>query len=269
MTQGEVRTPGGPLAYEIDGVGPAVTFLHPGLWDRRTWDREFVRLGGAGFRVLRYDARGYGRSSFPDAEFSRAGDLLSVLDALEIERTALVGCSIGASTAVEFVLDHPDRVSAAVLAAAGLPGFEWSDEVWEPIFAPIEAAIERKDLVEATDLALSIWAPLGTQDAAGRVIRAIALDNTRNFELDASGLEIASDPPAITRLHEIDVPVLVVLGDADVAEVTQIGELLSSQIPGAELVRIEGADHVVNLRQPEAFELAVLPFLKATSRRAP
>jgi len=265
VTEGEVRTPGGQLFYEIDGEGPTVTLLHPGLWDRRTWDREFVRFADEGFRVLRYDARGYGRSSFPTSEFSHAADLGSVLDALEIAGTALVGCSMGGGTAVEFTLADPDRVWAMVLVAAGLSGFEWSDEVWEPIFAPIDAAVAEGDLVRATDLALEIWAPLGTQDPAGREIRAIALDNTRNFELDESGLELSPDPPSLTRLHEIDAPTLVVLGSDDVNEVTQLGELLESQIPGAESARIEGADHVVNLRQPEAFERAVLPFLFAAT----
>lgn len=266
MSTGEVLTPGGPLAYEIDGDGPTVTFLHPGLWDRRTWDREFSRFAEAGFRVLRYDARGFGASSFPDAEFSHAEDLASVLDALRIERTALVGCSMGGSTAVEFVLAQPDRAWAMVLAAAGLPGFEWSDEVWEPIFEPIYAAAAQGDLVRATDLALRIWAPLGTEDEAGARIRAIALDNARNFALDESGLERGADPPSLMRLHEIDVPALIVLGAADVNEITQLGELMASQIAGAELVRIEGADHVVNVRRPEPFEQAALPFLQ---RNAP
>jgi 3-oxoadipate enol-lactonase len=265
VIQGEVLTPAGPLAYEVDGDGPAVTFLHPGLWDRRTWDREFGRFADEGFRVLRYDARGFGRSSFPEAPFSNADDLLAVLDALEVERTALVGCSMGSSTAVEFVLRRPDRVWAAVLSAPGLAGFEWSEEIWEPVFAPIEAAVQRGELTVATDLALEVWAPLGTDDAAGKVIRAIALDNVRNFELDETGLEIVPDPPAITRLHEIDVPTLVVLGDADVAEILQIGDLLGAQIPGAEVVRIEGADHVINLRRPDDFERAVLPFLRASA----
>jgi 3-oxoadipate enol-lactonase len=262
VSGGQVQTPGGALVYEMQGDGPTVTFLHPGLWDMRTWDREFARFAEAGFRVLRYDARGFGGSSFPDAEFSHAEDLASVLDALHIERTALVGCSMGGSTAVEFVLADPDRVWALALAAAGLSGFEWSDEIWEPIFEPIDAAVAKGDLVRATDLALAIWAPLGTGEGAGTVIRTIALDNARNFELDESGLERSADPPALTRLHEIDVPTLILLGAADVNEITQLGELMESQIPGAQLVRIEGADHVVNLRQPEAFERAVLPFLQ-------
>lgn len=261
MTEGFIDTTGGRLHYEDVGEGPAVTFIHPGLWDMRTWDREFARWPAEGLRLIRYDVRGYGRSDFPTTPFSNADDLLAVLDALEVQRTALVGCSMGGNIEVTFALEHLERVWSLVTVAAGLSGFEWSDEKWEPIWEPIDAAIEAGDLERATDLCLEIWAPLGTEDEAGATIRRIALENTQNFALDESGLELAAEPPPITRLEQIDVPTLVVTGDADVAEMTVIGEILASRIPGAVPAVIEGADHVVNVRQPEAFEAVVLPFL--------
>jgi pimeloyl-ACP methyl ester carboxylesterase len=147
--------------------------------------------------------------------------------------------------------------------AAGLPGLEWSDETWAPVWEPIEAAVEAGDLDRATDLSLEIWAPLGTDDPAGATIRRIARENGQNFAVDESGLERTVDPPAITRLEEIDVPTLVVTGASDIQEMTEVGEILASRISGAIPAVIEDADHVINLRQPEAFEAAVLPFLRA------
>jgi pimeloyl-ACP methyl ester carboxylesterase len=261
MTEGFLDTEGGRLHYEDVGEGPAVTLIHPGLWDMRTWDREFARWPSEGLRVIRYDVRGYGRSDFPQSPFSNPADLWALLDALKVERTALVGCSMGGNIAVTFAVEHPERVWALVTVAAGLSGFEWSDEKWEPVWEPIDAAIEAGDLERATDLSLKTWAPLGVDDEAGATIRRIAMDNTQNFALDESGLELSSDPPPITRLEQIDVPTLVVTGDADVQEMTVIGEILASRIPGAVPAVIEGADHVVNVRRPEAFEAVVLPFL--------
>jgi 3-oxoadipate enol-lactonase len=262
VTQGSLETSDGRLYYEDAGEGPAVTLIHPGLWDMRTWDREFARWPSEGLRLIRYDVRGYGRSDFPTAPFSNSDDLLALLDALSVERTALVGCSMGGNIAVTFAVEHPERVWALVPVAAGLSGYEWSDEKWEPVWEPIEAAIEAGDLERATDLSLQIWAPLGTQDEAGATIRRIALDNTQNFALDESGLELSTEPPPLTRLEQIDVPTLVVTGAADVQEMTLIGEILAAGIPGAVPAVIEGADHVVNVRQPEAFEALVLPFLR-------
>ena len=261
MTEGFCETADGRLHYEEAGEGPAVALIHPGLWDMRTWDREFARWPSQGLHMIRYDVRGYGGSDFPHAPFSNTADLLRLLDVLEVERTALVGCSMGGNIAVTFALEHPERVWALVTVASGLSGYEWSDEKWGPVWEPIGAALEAGDLERATDLSLEIWAPLGACDEAGAAIRRIALENTQNFALDESGLELSAEPPPLTRLEEIDVPTLVVTGDADVQEMTLIGEILASRIPGAVPAVIEGADHVVNMRRPEAFEASVLPFL--------
>ncbi|MDQ3211003.1 MAG: alpha/beta fold hydrolase, partial [Actinomycetota bacterium] len=85
----------GRLHYEIAGAGPFVTLLHPGLWDMRTWDDQFEPWLER-FRVLRYDQRGYGQSSRPtESPYSHVRDLVALLDHLHIDRTALVGCSMG------------------------------------------------------------------------------------------------------------------------------------------------------------------------------
>ena len=264
MTEGRVGFEGGELAYEVAGEGPTVTFLHPGLWDMRTWDREFVRFADAGYRVLRFDQRGYGRSSrLTGAPYSNVRDLLAVLDATGTESTALVGCSMGGALAIDATLTAPDRVWALVPIAAGLSGVEDLEEEiewWESVSAPVEAAIEAGDLERAEDLRLEIWAPLGTEDPAGARIREIAFDNIHELTMDESAAE-ELDPPAALRLSEIDVPTLVVAADHDPPVGRRISDLIARGVLDARLVTIEGADHVVNLRQPEAFEAVVLPFL--------
>ncbi|MGZ8623307.1 MAG: alpha/beta fold hydrolase [Actinomycetota bacterium] len=264
MTEGKVDFEGGELAYEFAGEGPTVTFLHPGLWDMRTWDREFARFADAGYRVVRFDQRGYGRSSrLTGAPYSNVRDLLAVLDATGTETTALVGCSMGGALAIDVTLTAPERVWALVPVAAGLAGVEDLEEEiewWESVFAPIEAAMEAGDLERAQDLRLGIWAPLGTDDPAGARIRQIAFDNIHELTMDESGAE-ELDPPAALRLGEIDVPTLVVAADHDPPGMRRITDMIARGVLDARLVTIEGADHVVNLRQPEAFEAAVLPFL--------
>jgi pimeloyl-ACP methyl ester carboxylesterase len=265
MTEGTVEFEGGHLAYEAAGDGPTVTFLHPGLWDMRTWDREFARFADEGYRVVRYDQRGYGRSSrLTGAPYSSVRDLLAVLDATGTETTALVGCSMGGGLAIDATLVAPDRVWALVPVAAGLSGVEPLDEEiewWESVSGPIEAAVEAGDLERAQDLRLELlWAPLGTDDPAGARIREIAFDNIHELTMDESGAE-ELDPPAALRLGEIDVPTLVVAAEHDPAMGRRESDLIARGVLDARLITIEGADHVVNLRQPEAFEAAVLPFL--------
>jgi pimeloyl-ACP methyl ester carboxylesterase len=255
---------GGHLAFEDVGNGPAVVFLHPGLWDMRTWDPQIVPFADAGYRVIRYDLRGYGLSSRTTAEpYSHVADLSSLLDTLDVEQAAFIGCSMGGAVAIDTVLTAPARAWALVTVAAGLGGFEPNpeeEEWWEDAGAGIEEAVEAGELVRAQDLRLAIWAPLGTEDAAGATIRRIAFDNIHELTMDESG-EIELDPPAAHRLHEIDAPTLVLKAEHDPPDMRRISDLIAAGVPGARARMIEGADHVVNLRQPEAFDDVVLPFL--------
>jgi 3-oxoadipate enol-lactonase len=256
---------GAKLHFEIAGQGPVVTLIHPGLWDMRTWDREFGMLGESGYRVLRYDVRGYGKSSRPEpgATYSHVRDLAALLEANEVLSTALIGCSMGGGIELDYALVHPEQVWGLVPVATGLGGFdatEEEEEWWAQRDAPIEAAIEAGDLELAQDLRLEIWAPLGTSDERGARIRQIAFDNLHEILMDESGEE-RLDPPAAHRLEEIDVPTLILEAEHDPPDMHRIADLLVREIMGARKVVVEGADHVVNMRQPERFEELVLPFL--------
>ncbi len=271
MTEGFVElADGARLWYEVAGEGPVVTFIHPGLWDSRTWDREFASFAEAGFRTMRYDVRGYGRSSHDTAHpYAHHRDLSAVLEAADIERTALVGCSMGGGIAIDTALEYPDRVWALVVVASEAEGIEALPEEeawWAKATAGIDEAVGAGDLVRAQDLRLGIWAPLGTRDGAGARLREIALDNLHELTMDEAGLQ-GLDPPAFARLHEITVPTLVVLGAEDVPYIDRMGRLTASAIAGAEVVSIEAADHVVNVRRPEAFGAALLPFLRTSAAR--
>ncbi len=264
LQAGAVDVPGGSLYFEVGGDGPVVTLIHPGLWDSRTWDPQVPVLLDAAFRVVRYDVRGYGRSSRLTGEpYSHVRDLAALLDHLDVPLTTLVGCSMGGGIALDFTLEHPDRVGALVAVASGLGGFEpleQEEDWWEAINAPIDAAIDAGDLERAEELRMGIWAPLGTDDDAGRLIRQIAFDNIHELTMDESGEE-ELDPPAAKRLGEIDVPTLVMIAEHDPPHMVRAGELIAHGILGAQKLVVEGADHVVNLRRPVEFDAALLAFL--------
>lgn len=254
---------GGHLAYDVVGEGPDVVLIHPGLWDRRTWDPQMTPIADAGFRAIRYDVRGYGGSSRLDGRpYSHVRDLVALLDALDVRSCAVVGCSMGGGIAIDLTLERPDRVWALVAVAAALGGVEsLDDEVtwWDEREGPIDDALEAGDLERAQELRLEIWASLGTKDPAGERIREIAFDNLHELTMDESAAE-GLDPPAAARLHEIDVPTLVIEATDDPPEMRRIAHLIARGIMGARPVTIR-ADHVVNLRNPEAFDEAVIPFL--------
>ncbi|MFL5768054.1 MAG: alpha/beta fold hydrolase [Actinomycetota bacterium] len=263
MTEGRAPVDGGTLHYEVAGDGPGVVLVHPGLWDSRTWDVTFPVFAER-HRVLRYDMRGYGRSDRPTGAFSHVEDLRAVMETAGIERAAIVGNSIGGAVAIEFVLEHPEMATALVAIAPGLDGFIATfgepEFDWDTAEGPIEAAVEAGDLDRALDLEMELWAPLGTADPAGARIRQIALENVHELQIDWS-LSRRLDPRPATRLGEISVPTLGLIGSDDVPGSMEFVDAIVSQVSGATKVVIEGADHVLNMRQPEEFDRVVLGFI--------
>src|SRR6266545_7537422 len=116
--------PGGQLYVEEDGSGPPILLLHAGIANLRAWDAMVPGLTAAGFRAIRYDARGFGRSTTEDVSFSNRADAIAVLDALGVSRAALVGNSRGGQIAIDSALEFPDRVAALVTIGSGPGGFD-------------------------------------------------------------------------------------------------------------------------------------------------
>lgn len=241
------------LHHEVTGSGPPVVLLHAGFVDSRMWAPNVPALAER-FTVVTYDLRGYGRSPGFDGPYSPVDDLRALLDHLGFERAALVGLSRGGRIAIDFTLEHPERVTALVAAASALSGHPLDVEVGDEVERRWERAEAEGDLATLAGIDLDIWAPLG--DEAG--LRQMALDNAHVNLADEQVIEI--DPPAAVRLHEFGVPTLVVTGDEDVPAITAVGDRLEREIPGARRVVLPG-DHFPNIRSVHAFNRLVAGFL--------
>jgi 3-oxoadipate enol-lactonase len=258
---GLVRAPtGGHLWVEARGDGHPVLLLHSGLVDGRMWDAQMDSLEDAGHRPIRFDFRGFGRSDRPEAPYSHIADAVAVLDVLQVERAAVVGCSLGGALDLVLTLAHPERVSALVLAGSGVPGYpDWSPRM-RSIWDEVDQAAKEGDLDRAHALDLSPWV-LDLGEPSDDLIRRIAWDNRHVLLLDED-LEVTPDEPVIERLGDITHPTLVTVGDRDIPEMLAIAALLADRIPDARgPVMIEGADHLVPTRRPEEFDRAMLEFL--------
>ena len=114
---------GAHIFYETAGVGYPLVLVHAGIADSRMWDSQFNVLAEQ-YHVIRYDMRGYGKTAMVAGEYAHRDDLHGLLNALNIERAILVACSMGGRTAIDFTLEHPERVRALVLVGADLSGYE-------------------------------------------------------------------------------------------------------------------------------------------------
>jgi 3-oxoadipate enol-lactonase len=251
---------GGHVWIEARGEGHPVLVLHSGLVDSRMWDAQVASLEAAGYRPIRFDLRGFGRSDRPDAEYSHVEDAVAVLDALEVDRAAVVGCSLGGALALFLTLAHPERVSALGLAGSGIPGYpDWSPRM-RSIWDEVDRAVKDGDLERAHELDLSPWV-LDLGEPSDDLIRSIAWDNRHVLLLDED-LEIRPEDNVMDRLGDIAQPTLVTVGDSDIPEMLVIAHLLADRIPNAQgPVVMEGADHLVPTRRPEEFDRSMLAFL--------
>jgi 3-oxoadipate enol-lactonase len=255
---------GGRLAYDTAGRGPPIVFLHAAIVDRRVWDREFARRASA-HAVVRYDRRGLGQSPPATAAYSEVADLHALVEALRLPSALLVGNSMGGGLALDYALEHPDRVRGLLLVAPGLSG--WTpkmDAEYQPIFdADIERSAGmgkawsegRKD--DALELLREYWAPAvegADRTAVERMFRA----NLEEIFTDRSARHAQSiDPPAAGRLHEVRVPTTVLFGSRDEPTCGVIARRIAHGVPKAKFEEVAGGDHLLHLSRPGPFDAAL------------
>ncbi|MEV7192866.1 alpha/beta fold hydrolase [Streptomyces sp. NPDC093510] len=229
------------------GEGLPLVLVHPGVGDSRIWDGILPRLTER-HRVIRYDARGYGRSPAPTTSYSLVEDLIAVLDHYGIARAALAGSSMGGATAISLALRDPARVASLALVVPGVTGAD--DEL-----VPAEFMAEMGRLAEAHDLDGIVALLRRTSGAAGTGkddpeveahIRAVIPAWFANHPHNVP------DPPAYDRLGELDVPCVLALGELDQPAVVRVNETMARRIPGCRLVRLAHSDHFPTVREPDA-----------------
>lgn len=249
------------LFFEEAGAGPAVVLLHGFTLDTRMWDDQVAALAER-HRVIRYDMRGFGRSAVPAGEsYSHATDLRALLDSLHVERATLVGLSKGGGVALDFALTHPSRVQGVALIDTILGGFDWSaagrardDAVWVAARAGGIAA------AKASWLAHPLFAPAMRQPVVAARLTQI-IDDYSGWHFVNDNPEESISPPAAMRLGELTMPLLVLVGDQDLPDFTEIAALIGQQVPLAHTHVLPGIGHMANMEAPAVVTQALLDFL--------
>lgn len=265
---GYVPVQNGELYYEETGNGHPLVLIHAGVADHTMWDAQ-VPVFAERFRVIRYDTRGYGRSRTQDTEYAERQDLLDLLDYLRVPAAHIIGISRGGGIAIDFTLEHPARVTALVVVASGPSGMDWPEDFDDPVGmaaeAAIQAAAEAGDWERAAALESAFWTdgpgqPEGRAPAEVRErVRGWCLDQyTRK---DGKTTQKRLEPPAASRLQEIRVPTLVLVGDVDEKATRIMADAAASGIPGAQRVTFRNAAHMIPLEAPEEFNRIVMSFL--------
>jgi 3-oxoadipate enol-lactonase len=250
------------LYYEVDGAGPPVLLLHAGVAHLRMWDEQ-VAAWRDRFQLIRYDQRGYGRTTTDDVAYSNRDDIRRLLDHLGIDGASVIGLSRGGQIATDFTIEQPDRVNALVAVAAGLGGHQMPDDgiEWEEI-DKLETAKQWPELVERET---QIWTDgIGqpTTRVDPDVRRRMVEWNLENYRAEQPASQAQPlIPAAADRLREIQVPTLVAWGTLDTAGVISACQRIAAEVPGARSHVFEGVAHMVNLERPAEFNRLVGDFL--------
>lgn len=267
-----IEVNGVDLAYDVAGTGPPVVFSHAGIADRRMWEQQFLDLA-ADHRVIRYDWRGYGRSGDAEGRFSHDRDLAALLDALDIEQAALVGCSMGGAYALDIALAAPERVSALVLICSGLSGHQWPAAMTAHVREHVRSAVpadrvaaygehrgvpvQEADVqaMAAAQARFLVAGPTRDPSAVDAQVWQTAItmleDVVRRSWSGPASIEVESDPPAIGRLADVRVPTLVVNGLADAPWIQDVATVLAAGIPEARRVDLPDTGHLPPLERPD------------------
>jgi pimeloyl-ACP methyl ester carboxylesterase len=257
------------LHVDAEGAGPAIALLHGFGGSARNFGPQARALRGR-WRVLRWDARGHARSEAPADPSAYAPeafveDVTRVLDAAGVRDAVVGGLSMGAGVALRFALAHPERTRALVLAAFP-PGAERAGT-----FAAV--AREFADALESEGVdaagARFVWgAGSGLDPKAAALVRKGFLEHTAHgLAATLRGLLARQPSPRTLEpvLARLGVPTLVIVGADDELSL-EPSRTVAAAIPGARLVIVPGAGHVVNLQAPAPFNAALTAFLDALPR---
>jgi pimeloyl-ACP methyl ester carboxylesterase len=264
------------LAYADVGTGDPVILLHEFAGSMSAWDEQ-VEVFADEHRVITFNARGYPPSAVPtrpdDYSLDLAvKDLHDLMNRLSIDRAALVGLSMGGSTALMFTICHPERVKCLVLAATG----SGSDD--KPAFISSFGAeadfLEREGSARFADRYLrgptrlqllrkrpAAWSQLRVQlgtipsTTLSNTIRGVMLARPSVYELEA-------------QLRNLTLPTLILIGDED-GPVLRPAGFLHACLSSSQLVVFRKTGHTLNLEEPAKFNDVVRNFLRNCCKYSP
>lgn len=256
---------GARIAYEVSGPAgaPALLFINSIGTTRALWDRQVARLHGA-WRVIRYDARGHGRSSTPAGDYTLeqlGHDAVAVLDAAGASTAHVCGISLGGLTALWLGVHRAARVDSLILAntAARIGSLEsWAERI---------ALVRGPGMQAVADRAMGTWFT--------PAFHAREPETVAGFRAMVAGCPPTGYLGCCAALRDADLrddvarlrgPVLAIAGTRDVATPPAGVEFICGRVPGSTLVTFDVA-HLSNVEYAEGFTSAVTSFLPAEPSR--
>lgn len=266
---GYIEQSDGRLYYETAGEGQPLVLGHAGFVDSGMWDQQWEAFAER-YRVIRYDLRGFGKSDPAPGPRKRRDDLLRLLEHLQIEHAALIGCSMSGTIMLDFALEHPALVSALVIVSSSPSGYQPAGDPPAELMEMFPAA-KQGDTARVSELQMRLWIDGPTRQPhqvnlevrqRASAMNRIPVERGTFFRADLQPVD-PLDPPAIARLGSVQAPTLILAGALDYPTTLLAADMMTEGIPGAQKHIFAHSAHLPNMQQPEEFTQVVLDFLDA------
>ena len=259
------------------GDGRPVVLIHGWPLSAQAWEPQLAALQAAGYRVVAYDRRGFGRSDKPASDYSYdtlADDLERVMEQCELQDATLVGFSMGGGEVARYIARYGESRLHSVVFAAAVPPYlmRTADNPEGPLTA--EQAQQNRQALEQDRSAFfeqfsrdffSAHGVLQVSEAQRNDAIALCHQSAPHAALACMDSFCTTDFRA--DLKTVTVPTLVIHGDADaIVPIEGSGERTHRAVPHSQLVRVTGAPHGLNVSHPQVFNEALLSFLHSVVR---
>ncbi|HEY6888586.1 MAG TPA: alpha/beta hydrolase [Solirubrobacter sp.] len=261
------------LYYEDHGSGQPIVLIHGYPLSGRAWDKQVPVLAEAGFRVITYDRRGFGKSSQPLNSYDYdtfAGDLNALIKALDLDDAILVGHSMGTGEVVRYLATYgSERIARAALISPIQPFLLQTDDNPDGLPPDLFAGFAEAALADTPAWMRGFLENFYNYDQlGGTLVSEHALRASWNIATAASAAAAVAciatwETDFRGDLPKIDVPLLIVQGDADrILPFPNTGKRLPALVEGARLLVIEGGPHAIAWTHSERVSAALLEFAR-------
>jgi pimeloyl-ACP methyl ester carboxylesterase len=250
-----------PARPEKKGV---LTLIHGITGDLRFWNYVVPYLLEEGYEVIRYDLRGHGKSSSPKSGYSikrRIEDLKALLDSLGLEKTILIGHSLGGGEVLNFAIAYPERLTALCLIDTYVSGFRPRPE--SPVLFNGPKIAKEESVAKALEgfRNTGIMEFFSNAEELNKLNLTMHGDHPGGFWLDDGTIK---DPPfkTIEKIKELKgLPILCLIGEYDYPDFQDMTTLIKTTLPAITVKKVSGTKHMGPMDKPREFKKLIFQFI--------